>query len=83
MSKPVFLLPNGAAPTEIILDGDSRTEKVSAAAVVAAFAACKSLPLAMLDRADDLDAAEFVDNAEAFMQAMRHARAALAQGGAA
>lgn len=40
-------------------------------------AACESLPLDMLDREDRLDAAEFVDNSESFIRAMRLARDAI------
>jgi len=41
------------------------------------YEACQSLPLDMLDREDSIDAAEFVDHAHDFMQAMKKARAAL------
>jgi len=47
--------------------------------------ACEALPLDLLDKdeAGDLDAADFTDNAEAFMNAMRIARKAIARATAA
>ena len=39
--------------------------------------ALECLPFDMLDREDNLDAAEFVDNCGAFMEAMRKGRTAL------